>query len=445
MLRKARTCIIDKAEVDIMVTQFLCHDDTLRSHFGKGSKESTWAVQAGKDATPIGIKLHVDRNVISYPELAVECDGKHVFPLNGHAKGKLREDFTHQWPFRGSARGIGEKNRFEVRSAGTGSEHWFPATLTKQREDGLFELLALMPDNAGAFKEVSYPAVCAADIRDAATGKMFQVPERTLTLEVPASDPTNATLCVDGHDLITHHFARATPPPSVGPKAINVDVSKDRENAQANVGHSVLAHYLSNEVRAVTQNAEKRKCTWTIQVGPFAEHNIEIETRMASRIVTLTVDGETLVEASAEDIDCVGDHWECKFRLVGENCLNFNVPETNADGCVLDSRAVVDRRSKFVRECRVSLSDESNLHWAELFVDGVDFRNLPMKREEHEEERVQVTAQAFRMTYGVPIPYKVNEEASSGLSAFLGGNLVQVQGAESTRASPCPCFLGTCA
>jgi hypothetical protein len=40
MLRKARTCVIDKAEVDIMVTQFLCHDDTVRSHIGKGSKQS---------------------------------------------------------------------------------------------------------------------------------------------------------------------------------------------------------------------------------------------------------------------------------------------------------------------------------------------------------------------------------------------------------------------
>jgi hypothetical protein len=375
----------------------------------------------------------------------VECDRKQVFPPNGHATGKLREDFSHQWPFRGIARGIGDKNRFEVRPVALTSEQWFPATLTKQREDGLFELLALMPDSVGVVKEICYPAVHAADIREAAGGRQFQVPQRTLTLEVPAKDPSHATLCIDGHDLVTHHFARATPHASVGSKSINVEVSNDREKAEVDVGHSILEHYLSNEVRAVAQSGERRKYSWTIQVGPFAEHTIQVESKLTSRIITLTLDGEKFVEASADDIDCTGDHWECSFRFVGENCLNFNVPETNADGGVLESRAVVDRRSNFVRECRVSLSDESNLHWAELFVDGVDFRNLPMKREEHEEERVQVTAQAFRMTYGVPIPYKVNEEASSGLSAFLGGNLVQVQGAESTRAGPCPCFLGTCA
>jgi hypothetical protein len=374
----------------------------------------------------------------------LECDGKQVFPPNGHATGKLRENFSHQWPFRGSARGIGDKNRFEVRPAGGGSQQWFAAALTKQREDGLFELLALMPDSFGVMKEVCYPAVRAADIREAATGREFQVPQSTLTLEVPANDPTHATLSVDSHDLITHHFARATPPPSVGPKTINIEVSKDRENAKVDVGHSILAHYLSNEVRAVAQTAEKRKCSWTVQVGPFAEHTIQVESKMTSRIITLIVDGEKFVEASAEDIDCTGDHWECTFRFVGEKCLNFNVPETNSDGFVLDSRAVVERRARYVHECHLRLMDESNLARAELSIDGVDFRHLPLKREERTEEQLHVSTQAFQMTYGIPVPFKVNEEASSGVSALFGGsNAIQVSGAESTSASLCGWF-GTC-
>jgi hypothetical protein len=282
------------------------------------------------------------------------------------------------------------------------------------------------------------------DIREAATGRDFQVPQRTLTLEVPAKDPTHATLCVDGHDLITHHFARATPPPSTGPKTISIEVSKDRDSAEVDVGHSVLEHYLSNEVRAVTQTAEKRTRSWTIQVGPFAEHTIQVESKLTSRIITLTVDGKKLVEASAEDIDCTGDHWECKFRFVGESCLNFSVPETNADGCVLDSRAVVERRSRYVRECHLILSDESNLTLAELFVDGVDFRQLPLKRAQRAEERLQISTQAFQLTYGVTVPYKVNEQASTGLSAlFNGTNVVQVRAAESSSGGLCGWF-GTC-
>jgi hypothetical protein len=354
-----------------------------------------------------------------------------------------------QWPFRGSARGIGEKNRFEMRLAGTGSEQWFPATLTKQRADGLFELIAFRPDRSGVMMQLGYPAVRAADIRDAATGREFQVPQRTLALEVPAKDPSHATLCVDGHGLITHHFARVTPPNSVGPKAIKIEVSNNRENAKVEVGHSILAHYLSNEVRAVTQTAQKRKCIWTIQVGPFAEHTIQVESKMASRIITLSVDGERFVEASAEDIDCVGAHWECKFRFVGETCLSFDVPETNADGYVLDSRALVEKRSRYVRECHLRLVDESNLTCAELSIDGVDFRQLPLKRHDRTEEQLHVSPQAFQMTYGVPIPYKVNEHASSGLPTWFGGsNFIQLSGAESTSVEstsvgPCGLF-GSC-
>jgi hypothetical protein len=88
--------------------------------------------------------------------------------------------------------------------------------------------------------------------------------------------------------------------------------------------------------------------------------------------------------------------------------------------------------------------DASNLTWAELFVDGADFRHLPLKRDERAEERLQVSAQAFQMTYGIPVPYKVNEQASSGLSALFGGsNAVQVKAAESNSAGLCG-WLGTC-
>merc|ERR1712048_52777 len=129
---------------------------------------------------------------------------------------------------------------------------------------------------------------------------------------------------------------------------------------------------------------------------------------------------------------------ECKFRFMGETRIDFEVHETNKDGNVLDTKGVVSKRLKYSRECVVSFNDWSNLASADLVVEeptqtvGPDcaisqgtvetkqvcFRDLPLKRDVHEEDALQICPLVLQATYGVACPYKVNELAPCGLSAY---------------------------
>merc|ERR1712106_708162 len=116
-------------------------------------------------------------------------------------------------------------------------------------------------------------------------------------------------------ELVTHHFGRPSPPRGASQKdeEIAVKVSKDRSTLTASAGHQVISHFVSGEVQAKNSEVERLRHSWTIQVGPFAEHTIEIAKRYTlGKIVTLLVDGEVLVEASSADIGCVGGLWQCK-------------------------------------------------------------------------------------------------------------------------------------
>jgi hypothetical protein len=108
----------------------------------------------------------------------IESDGQSIFQGAGsHAKAKLLEDFVYQWPFRAGIYGLNEENYFEVHPIHLPSEVWFPATIKRQRDDGLFEVIALEPDARGGMSEVKYPAVEKSQLRDAATHKPLPVPE----------------------------------------------------------------------------------------------------------------------------------------------------------------------------------------------------------------------------------------------------------------------------
>merc|ERR1712151_1020442 len=70
-------------------------------------------------------------------------------------------------------------------------------------------------------------------------------------------------------------------------------------------------------------------------------------------------DDDVLVDASAEDIGCAGTAWECKFCLVGEKVMNFDVYETNLDGVPLETRGTVLKRETYSHQCTVFLNEVS--------------------------------------------------------------------------------------
>merc|ERR1712187_695183 len=84
------------------------------------------------------------------------------------------------------------------------------------------------------------------------------------------------------------------------------------------------------------------------------------------------------------------------------------------------TKATVSQKLKYSRECVVSFNQESNLASADLVVDGVSFRDLKLKRDVHQEDELKTSPIALNSTYGVSCPYKVNEQAPSGLKVYAG-------------------------
>jgi len=445
-VRRERTVAIAEDEIDFMVLQFSCVDSSILSTIGKHCQETTWKIVAGGVTVPIDINLHIDKSVIGSPQVSVKWDGNQVFPAGAATKAKLNQDLIWKVPFRGMIKGLTVPDFFELRPEHHLSDDWYSATLLEQRADGLFKALAKMPDGNGGIKEVNYPAVKSENIREAAgTKKPVCAPHRELVLKVPQDDPLrSAVLSVDNQEHVTHFFARPTPPPSrdgqdgaarlVKPRIL-FKVTQQREKVVVDAGHAVLSHFLSGDIRSLRQSTSRTAKTWTFQFGPFAEHLVEIERRYkSSKAITLSVDGEVLCEGEAEDIDSRPGMWECKFQLVGERYIDWEVYESDVNGRTLDSTDIVRQRHKYSQECVVSMPEgERDLATAKLAMGGVDFPELPEVREQaFSDEQLELAPEALLGSYGLIVPYKVNEKAPMGFSAWADklreGKLIQGRG-----------------
>jgi len=279
---------------------------------------------------------------------------------------------------------------------------------------------------------MKYPAVSKMDLREAMTKNPLSVPESFLQLEVPKQDPLAAVLSVNGTDHVTHHFGRPSPPPAPAgeqPQIASFKVNKDRTSVTANFGHSVLAHFVSGEVQAISSDVERLRHAWKIQVGPFATHTIEIVKKYTvGKILTLLVDGEVLVDASAADLGCQDQTWECAFRFIGERVIDFEVFHTNKDGVPLDTTDHVQERRKYTHECRVIVDlKEWDLRTAKLVVDDSYFNELAQVRELHSEPPLSMDPRALTQSYGIAVPYKVDPLAPSGL-ALLASSVMKTAG-----------------
>lgn len=187
----------------------------------------------------------------------------------------------------------------------------------------------------------------------------------------------------------------------------------------------MLSHFVSGEVQATTSEAERLRKSWTVQLGPFAEHTIEVTKKHTlGKIVTLLVDGEVLVEASPADIGCKGTDWHCKFRFVGERKLDFEVHKSNTDGAALDETAHVKETRKYVHECTVVIPDHLDFHSASLYIDNTHFQDLTLKPPHRDQEpNLSLEPVALLHSYGINTPYKVDPNAPSNIMV-LANNLM---------------------
>mmetsp|Transcript_2587 Transcript_2587/g.4707 ORF Transcript_2587/g.4707 Transcript_2587/m.4707 type:complete len:488 (-) Transcript_2587:118-1581(-) len=413
-----------KDEATIMLTEFVCHDDSLMASFGSHSKSVMWRLSPSGYGEPLTIRLQVEKSIMSNAEVLITEDDRTLFPLSGgHEKGTpMTEDFAHRWEVFGIVRGLNEKNVYEVQPPvdddHEGPVPWYPAVVTKQVNSGSFEVVAFVPDgSSGGIKETMLPAAKCSDIREVHTGSRIHVPWRSIKLNVFRERPTEAVLTVDDGEPITNFLA--VPTPAVGDvetqTAVGVYVDKRRSMAIAEVGNSVFSYFLSGEARRVSAEVLHSwggSKTWTIQLGPFAEHTVLLERfQRTSKIYRLSVDGVRLVEATAEDLRCSVGQWRVDFRFLGERFLNFLVFETSKAGAPLDSQGTVSQQSHVSYTCSVVVPDDRDISTAVLTVDGVDFEGLPAKLQLHQEPNYEAPVHTLQQDFGVHVPYKVNEDA----------------------------------
>jgi len=196
----------------------------------------------------------------------------------------------------------------------------------------------------------------------------------------------------------------------------------------ANVGHSVVSHFASGEVRAVTSEGQRLMRSWTIQLGPLVEHTIKvIKHHTLSKVVTLMVDDEVFIEASAADIDCVGNEWKCTFRFTGERVLDFEVFKTNKDGVALNETGHVLEKRKYYHECAVVIPNDWDFRFAQFFVDGTYFLELPIKSPQRSEPNLAMDPRALKIIYGIATPYQVDHTASSSMALLTNHVLAKAR------------------
>merc|ERR1712019_43203 len=211
-----------------------------------------------------------------------------------------------------------------------------------------------------------------------------------------------------------------------------------RERITANVGHSVLSHVLSGEARRVVSDLQRHCRSWTVQLGPYAEHIIKVERQprpSTSKIIKLTVDDETLVEASADELGCESKQWECKFFFSGEKAIDFEVFESNVDGVLLDTKGHAITREKYRYNCVVTLKDEFDLSKAVLFIDDNEFHDLPQKATTYDEPNLSLDLQTLKNTYGLELPRKINWSAPVGVVAGLRALAVEAGAVDNEQAT----------
>jgi len=436
-VRRHPTLCTARHEVDVMISQFTSHDSTVGNAIGRNCKDVQWKVMYDLDKEPIAVSLHVQEHKLHYNEVRIECNGTPIFQgASSQTKGRMTEDFYYEWPLCGTIRGINETNYFEVRAFGY-SGAWFPATITGQSDDGFFEVVAQQPDGRGFLKNVTYPAVDKADLREAGSGGPLVVPESSLILHVPMHDPLKAVFSVNG-EAVTHHFGRPSPAASSQMKEtpkIQLQVSQDRSRVRSNVGHHTVSQFVSGEVSCVKSETERLMRSWTVQCGPFAQHSVKIvKNYTLGKIVTLLVDGEVFVESSASDMGCQDHAWRCDFRFVGEKILDFEVYKTNNDGVALDETDHVEEKRKYTHMCSVIVPNAHDFRSARFVIDNQDFRELPVTPASfHHELGLFMEPLAMLHTYGITVPYKVDITAPCGIAHLSNRLLARVPSLEDSK------------
>lgn len=403
--------------------------------------------------------------------LRVNSDEQTIFPAQG-SQDVIWEDFRYEWNFRGTLAGlhlVADKERWipgalPTETACQPMEHAIqdtflgssplkslyeievqgrrlPAVLTKQRLDGFFEVVAFQPDEYGIVRNVEYPCVARSEIFPTGASEPVKLPERLVALDIRKENALDMNLQVDGKPFLeclgrfsaqSRRICMEVPrrqqqlsehvgavvgvvqdtlshDGSVSLTTSTVFGAMKEGPITADCGAAVLRHFLSGEVRMKSLETTRLSKQWGLQLGPFAQHVIQLTKSRFSRILTLKVDGSVLAECTGKELGCAKDEWRCRFRFLGQRCIDFNVHPETKNGIQLADKRIVTKTLPYEHVIEVVYHHRTidDLASAELSVDGVTFSALPVQVDVLNEPNMAVTREVLALSYGLEVPKKV--------------------------------------
>jgi len=397
-----------KGGLDIMVSRFTSHDPTVGTAVARNCKEKRWKVTFNPDADPIDILLHVHSHKLNASAVSIESNGQAVLHGAGpNRKAEMTEDLCYEWPIHETS------DRSNVISIDDVGAH--PKRLcTEAPMDSQYSIRSSIRSNNSSLVAVpaNHPTMRATSSGHRVS--WASLPDiSSLKLHVPKQDPSRAVLSMDGE---TVSFGKPSPPhlDNEDKPKIRLQLSKDRSIVQANVGHSILSHFMSGEVRADTSRLGKLMRSWTVELGPFANHTITVSKNYTfGKIITLVVDGEVFVESNSADLGFNGDGWECHFSFIGERLLDFESFHTDKAGGALNETSHREERRKYVHKCCVAVPKDFNFGTARFFVDGIDFDLLPVMADSRPQLPLAVIPETLQEVYGITVPGREDRRRST--------------------------------
>lgn len=408
-----------KNDLDVYITEFSVEADNRIMDVDHSqtdtanAKSIRWKILFDREAAPLDLHIGV-RDFGNSREVSVAADGAPL--LRGQEALSMTEDFHYDWLLHSTVPGIGEVNFFDVQHQG--GEEWLPATITWQ-QNGVFEVIAQTEDESGEVQRLQLDGVKKSNLRRADTQKPIVIMESCLMLCVPKRNPLAAVLSVNDDEMVTHRFGRPSPPHTQAKASISLQLSRDRNFITASVSERVLGHFASGETFAETSTVDKTESSWVFHLGPLARHTLTISRHSSMNgLLDLHADGELFIHACASDLGCEDGTWRCSFRFIGERVLDFEVFKTDTNGFPLEETGHVEEKRKYVHECSVVVSDESDLSTAQFAIDGVDFKRLPTLARSGREPTAAMSSLAMLQTYGIEAPNKVDRNAVSSVAVL---------------------------
>lgn len=426
-MHRSCTAHVGTSDLDFRVLHYSCHDYNSLASLTKGTHQKQWIVQCGSES-PYNIKLQVEKQFMSGTKVTASCNNEKIYPPNGPST-KLTQDFQYTWRFRAVVKNIGKIDFYEVKAAYVQNEHsdaWLACTILSQKPNLMFEVCVrlLIPGSTDIYKEITVPAVQICDLRERQSQKPIACEQRILALTFPPENTfEKASLKFDGDPSVTEHFAKMPSSHSfnggVQNNSITLNVAKDRKTVTSKIGAVELRNCLQGECFAIRVNPDGTKtCTWwEIQVGP-SKRRVELEKKAkSSKVLTLSIDGQELVATTGQDLGCSGESWSVGFQLFSELSINFEVFQNNKDGVTLDTKAVETMKHKYNHKCRIQLMEMRDVRDAKLYVNDVEFMNLPQPSQ-HAEPELTVATQVLEAQegqYKLRVPWSTNHAAAAGV------------------------------